>query len=328
MAIEMRVERGDIVAFSADVLALKFAQNLYGVDDYVVSLLMEAGISEGSLRPEPGNFSLVPSKGAVTASSVLLTGVNKLSEFGYQEIRKFARSVLAILRTAAPITEHVCMTLHGANFGLDEVEAFQSEVAGLLEAVQDGEYPPKLRRISIVERNSRRAERLSIALTELLPKMTLSPTEGLGGFSSTARQQLRSVGYASEGRPHVFVAMPFAQEMDDTFHYGIQGAVRNAGYICERADLSTFTGDILDWVRRRIKTAELLVADLTTANPNVYLEVGYAWGCEVPTVLLAKSPADLKFDVRAQKCIIYKSIKDLEEKLTGELTKLSDNHSV
>jgi hypothetical protein len=32
--------------------------------------------------------------------------------------------------------------------------------------------------------------------------------------------------------------MPFAPEYDDLFHYGIQGAVHAAGFLCERADLA------------------------------------------------------------------------------------------
>ena len=72
--------------------------------------------------------------------------------------------------------------------------------------------------------------------------------------------------------------MPFKNDMDDTYHYGIQGAVRAAGFLCERADLSTFVGDVMHWVQNRIRTSSLVIADLTEANPNVYLEVGYAWG--------------------------------------------------
>ncbi len=113
--------------------------------------------------------------------------------------------------------------------------------------------------------------------------------------------------------------MPFAEEMDDVFHYGIQGAVNAAGFLCERADLSSFTGDVMDWVKRRISNATLVVADLSSANPNVYLEVGYAWGCRVPTVLLSGNTSDLKFDVRSQRCIVYKSIESLEDALSREL---------
>jgi hypothetical protein len=76
---------------------------------------------------------------------------------------------------------------------------------------------------------------------------------------------------------------------------------------------------VIDWVKKRIQSASVVVADLTDANPNVYLEVGYAWGCGRPTVLLVRDTADLKFDVRGQRCLTYKKIKDLEELLKSEL---------
>jgi len=116
--------------------------------------------------------------------------------------------------------------------------------------------------------------------------------------------------------------MPFAEEMDDVFHYGIQGAVNAAGFLCERADLSSFTGDIMAWVRDRITKASIVIADLSGANPNVYLEVGYAWGCGRPTVLLVRDSSELKFDTRGQRCLVYKRIKDLEESLGRELASL------
>ena len=79
----------------------------------------------------------------------------------------------------------------------------------------------------------------------------------------------------------------------------------------------------MDWVKRRIAGATLVVADLSSANPNVYLEVGYAWGCRVPTVLLVKDAAELTFDVRGHRCLVYKSIRQLEETLRSELQELS-----
>jgi hypothetical protein len=122
--------------------------------------------------------------------------------------------------------------------------------------------------------------------------------------------------------------MPFKEEMEDTYHYGIQGVVRDAGFLCERADLSSFTGDVMQWVRDKIKTAKLVIADLTDGNANVYLEVGYVWGCNVPTVLLIKDTNDLKFDVRGQRCLSYKKIKDLENSLLKELKELKKNKAI
>jgi len=55
--------------------------------------------------------------------------------------------------------------------------------------------------------------------------------------------------------------MPFSEEFDDVYYYGIQGAVNRVGALCERADLATFTGDVLSWVRERIRSASLVIAD-------------------------------------------------------------------
>ena len=122
--------------------------------------------------------------------------------------------------------------------------------------------------------------------------------------------------------------MPFSSEMEDVFYFGIQNPVRQLGYICERVDQEAFTGDILDQVRSRIENAELVIADLTGANPNVYLEVGYAWGKARPTVLVINKSDELRFDVHGQRCLRYQSIKHLENQLSNELKNLPPNKKV
>ena len=62
----------------------------------------------------------------------------------------------------------MALTLHGTGFGLDEVEAFLAEFQGCLEAIQLGAIPAGLERITIVERNSERVERLRRALEQQL----------------------------------------------------------------------------------------------------------------------------------------------------------------
>ena len=228
------------------------------------------------------------------------------------------------LAGALPSASHVAFTLHGAGYGLDETEAFRSELAGLLDAIESGDCPQGLHQLTIVERNGGRVRRLQQQLRELLPSgpATFVPSGATASSPASRLEPLRSAGVESQTKAHVFVAMPFAPEFDDRFHYGIQHAVNTAGYLCERADLATFTGDVITWVKERIDTASLIVADLSMANPNVYLEVGYAWGKGIPTVLLAGEAADLRFDVKGQRCLMYKSIRTLEELLTRELRNL------
>lgn len=322
--IDVELKFGDAFSEPADVLVLKHAQALYGVDLAAVKILENAG--RAIPLPTPWSFRLVDSASGISASRILFVGVPPLPEFGYREIRSFARKALAALAGAAPETRHILITVHGPGYGLDEIEAFEAEIAGLVDGVREDDRPEALQRITIVEGNPGRARRLTEVLDGLIPDRMISRLGMLSPSSAPANvnasERLRSAGYASDAKDHVFVAMPFRDEMDDIYHYGIQSAVKAAGYLCERADLSSFAGNVLEWVRSRIKSASLVVADLTDANPNVYLEVGYAWGVGVPTVLLAKSADHLKFDVRGQRCLVYKKIKELEESLTAELRSL------
>ncbi|MGD0481257.1 MAG: hypothetical protein ABSA42_13875 [Terracidiphilus sp.] len=316
--VEIRLVAADALAEQADVLILKHAQALYGLDRAVVESLAEEGTRFEP--PKPWKFLLLDAPKSVCASRVLIVGVPPMREFGYKDIRVFARTAIAALAREAPQTEQVLLTLHGAGYGLDEGEAFEAEIAGLVDAVRGGDRPPSLSKITIVERNSGRASRLDSKLAELIPNRVISRA-GIAPENSKlpASEALRSAGYDSSGKAHVFVAMPFNEDMDDVYHYGIQNAVNAAGFLCERSDVSSFTGDVMEWVRSRIRTASLVVADLTDSNPNVYLEVGYAWGVGIPTVLLVRGIDHVKFDVRGQRCLIYKKIKDLEESLTKEL---------
>jgi hypothetical protein len=263
---------------------------------------------------------MVETYGALGAKEILYVGVGDLFEFRYQNIREFSYKALAQLAKSSPQIETVCFTLHGAGYGLDETEAFESEIAGIVDALSKGEFPRNLKEIRIVELESNRANRLKQALNELFPQsaVTISMNHR-AEMKPSSSERLKEVGYSSETKPLVFVAMPFDKKMYDVFHYGIRGAVNKAGYLCERADEAYFTGDIMERVKLRIKQADLVLADLTQANANVYLEVGYAWGCGKQTVLLVQDANELKFDVKSQRCLVYSGIKELEELLQKEL---------
>ena len=202
-----------------------------------------------------------------------------------------------------------------------------------------GAVPSDLERISIVDRSDDRVQRLRLALEQKLADVDYARRVEVGWAYRLIRK-MRRMGHAgaiisppdvlelqlpgarAEAMPRAFVAMPFKREMDDVFYYGIQGPVRAAGFLCERIDQEAFTGDILGQLKKKIEGAAVVIADLSDANPNVYLEIGYAWGKGRPTILLVKNAEELRFDVRGQRCLIYERIRDLEESLTRELREL------
>lgn len=301
----LSVEQGDVLDFPCDVLVLKHAQGFYGADGAVATRLsvVEPGIDGLSLPPN--KYRLFSSQGTVTAEQVLFMGVVRLYQFDYGQIRSFARYALRVLLKERPGVSTVAMTMHGIGYGLDEQEAFLAQVAGVQDAYESGHVPPGLKKIIFVERNRGRAQRLKEILAE---RFSAPPTETI------------EAGTVSEDKPHVFVAMPFSEEFEDVYGFGIQGPINAAGYLCERVDMAHFTGDILERIKTRIETAALVVADLTGANANVYLEVGYAWGKGRPTLLtLRGGPGDLMFDVKGHRCLFYTNISNLCKQLTAEL---------
>ncbi len=318
--VTIRILIEDALKTRADVLVLKHAQAHHGADEVANIWLAQAG--RKVQMPTVGQTVICDSTPVLGATQTLFVGMPELLSITYEHVRDFGRLALEALAREAPAAQHVALTLHGPGFGLDEIEAFESELAGIVDAITAHTMPPALTTVSFIEMDVRRASRLELALRRLLPTGSVTTEAGLHSLQAATQVTLRSAGYDSAAKPRVFVAMPFAPEMDDIFHYGIQGAANAAGLLCERADLETFTGDVMDWVKTRISNASFVIADLSNANANVYLEVGYAWGRGIPTVLLAKDSADLKFDVRSQRCLIYKSIKHLEELLARELRAL------
>jgi hypothetical protein len=313
--IQVWVEQTDVADFACDALALKYAQSFRGADAIVADALTQARHGQIEISPVPGDHVLIPSEGAVAAKKVLFVGVVPLRDFDYSEIRSFATRALTILSEESSGTCHVAMTIHGVNYGLDEREAFLAQLGGIMDAEKKGVL---VERVSIVDRQAGRAARLKAILRETWPQ-SQTPTT-----ITKPPKQSRPItaGAGSRSKPHVFVAMPFSKDLEDVYVFGIQGPVNTAGYLCERVDMAAFFGDILDRIKSRIETATLIIADLSGANANVYLEVGYAWGKNRPTLLLAKKGEDLKFDVRGQRCIVYENIFDLSKKLQADLAAL------
>jgi hypothetical protein len=302
------VEQADALSIRVDVLVLKHAQHLFGLDSVVASRL---GVDERELPPT-GEAAAIGGAAGLGAREVIFLGTRAIADFDYSDVRDFGRRAVEAATTRAR-HEHVATTVHGPGFGLDEAECFRSLVAGLLDALPSSDVG----RVTVLEANLRRADRFRELLAELLP-----PAVDAARREVFSTRHLELVGRGSRTKPSVFVAMPFAREFGDRFHYGIERVVEDAGYLCERADLAAFTGDVMTWVRDRIDRATLVVADLSSANANVYLEVGYAWGKGIPAVLLVQDSKELKFDVQGQRCLVYESIQHLEELLRDELSRL------
>lgn len=122
-------------------------------------------------------------------------------------------------------------------------------------------------------------------------------------------------------KPFIFVLMPFDRKFKDTYTFGIKGAAEEAGAYAERIDDQIFTEGMLDRIFNQISKADIIVADMTGRNPNVFYEVGYAHALGKIVLLLTQNADDIPFDLKHRQHIVYGGeIETLRRQLTERLT--------
>lgn len=119
----------------------------------------------------------------------------------------------------------------------------------------------------------------------------------------------------------VFVLMSFSPELDDVYEALRTSArlVPNRQVTLQRIDSQMGDYKITDEILYRIRTAGLVIADLTFERPNVYYELGYARGIGKTVLHCAKQGTVLHFDIKDFKTIFYASAIELQQKMFGEL---------
>lgn len=103
-----------------------------------------------------------------------------------------------------------------------------------------------------------------------------------------------------------FVMQPFAAPLGDYYDKIYKPAIEKVGLRPIRADADIFgTGKIMDQVWRGITSAKVLVAELTSRNPNVFYELGLAHALRKPVVLVSSNELDVPFDLHHIRVIYY-----------------------
>lgn len=121
-----------------------------------------------------------------------------------------------------------------------------------------------------------------------------------------------------------FVMMPFAPPLGDYYSKIFEPAIEKAGLKAIRADDDIFgTGKIIDQIWNGINNAKVLIAELTSRNPNVYYELGLAHALRKPVVLVCSNEQDVPFDLKHIRVIYY----DMHDPFWGQklIEKVAEN---
>jgi len=96
------------------------------------------------------------------------------------------------------------------------------------------------------------------------------------------------------------------------------------GYETARADKISKPGTITKHIIDRLRNDDLVVADLTRKNPNVFYELAVRHAVDKPVILMATNGEKIPFDVAAQRVIFYDldpdNIAEAKEELRRQIT--------
>ena len=103
----------------------------------------------------------------------------------------------------------------------------------------------------------------------------------------------------AEARPFCFVIMPFRPELNYFYLYLKRYIEEQHNIDCERGDAQILTKPLLEKIADYIRRADVLIADCTGRNANVFYELGLAHANDKKVILISqdavdKAPADIR----------------------------------
>lgn len=138
---------------------------------------------------------------------------------------------------------------------------------------------------------------------------------GISGWPLSAIRTQASaeiIDHAIFGRPvrrthtfDCFVLLPLKEPFKIIYSEAIEPVAAELGISCGHAEGIFGPGRIMRDIYSSITYAQLIVADLTGRNPNVFYELGIAHQQGKQVVLLSQSMDDVPFDVRDLRVVLY-----------------------
>jgi len=164
-----------------------------------------------------------------------------------------------------------------------------------------------------IKRNQPQVISIILSAHDLTDEIKLAVQDVYDGFISKGGEEnyIRTVASKIKAlcddppKRQCFVIMPFSktkscrsEDWTEIYSYIIKPAVEGAGfnYECRRSD--ALAGNIIEDILDHLNRADLVIADLTDRNPNVFYELGVRHALRRGTILITQKITHVPFDLR------------------------------
>lgn len=173
---------------------------------------------------------------------------------------------------------------------------------------------------------------MSVNDNEVLDHVLSSPlASNSAGLFAWGKSEIRFTEFKIHSKsPKCFVIMQFREPYNSLYENVIKPLARHMGYETVRADEIFQPGLIIRDIEKQIVEADVIVAEITPENANVYYELGYAHALRKPVILLADKDFKPPFDISPFRRIIYEnSIRGkqiVEDELKKHFTNMNNGN--
>jgi nucleoside 2-deoxyribosyltransferase len=107
---------------------------------------------------------------------------------------------------------------------------------------------------------------------------------------------------------------PTRERSDKVYKYLIAPVCEELGYKPIRVDHVNAVDNINETIINHLKTAPMVIADMTDHNPNAFYELGFRQALELPLVPIIESGGKIPFDVITTRTVFYDTdVSKIEE---------------
>jgi hypothetical protein len=152
--------------------------------------------------------------------------------------------------------------------------------------------------------------RVDVAAVEGVAAATLGRAPGPAGTPTPAVRPPAPHPLDEVRRGTAFVLLPRPAEFRDVYDEAIAPPLRDLGLRPAAPEDLLPPPEHRDRVARGVRTAEVVVADVTGFEPGVMYGLGFAHGAGRSVLLLHRGAADLPADLRSLPCLRYEEGKD------------------
>ena len=304
--LKISLKHGDVTTTPCSIMFVKHIESSLSMPEKAIDLKMDGELSRMYREHEQEDRKLLKCEKSLPFKYIY-TIIYHCSDlpFSYSSVDKYARKILQLSihdkAFEGETIHNVATAVHGPGAGLDSSESLETMLMAFSNELQITKDLGGLEEIIIVEQDKDVFARLQERLKYLMSTKRIVLYENgdyyLNLDASNVNLQQESTRLKNLTLEHVFIAMPYAKEFNNVYYFGIKQVVEKRGRKCERVDQDKFTGDIVQRIKERINSAQLIIADITGNNPNVFYEVALRHARRLPMVQLIRVSDKIPFDL-------------------------------